>query len=436
VLVAATWLGMPAAASERELDNDSAPSSAGDILTPITRTFPVESQRASLFPWLTEPLRELPAFFADSRVEIRFRTYYLRQDRVDGLLSEAWAMGGSFYYRSGWLANLFQTEVEAFTSQPIIAPGSRGDTLLLEPDQDGYSVLGIANGKLRYGGLLLTGYRQYLHLPYANRQDNRMTPNTFESVTLQKPEGTLRFVTGYSWKVKLRDSDKFRSFPKALGIDKERGLAHLGVLWLPSDAIQLGSTAGAIPDILTTSYTELNINHAFSERVTGRLDAQFTYRDDIGDDLLGDRLDQAWNVGFRTAGSYAGLMVRLGMSITGGDGGITSFYGTNPSYAELMQRSFTAKDEKAVGASLSYDFAGVGVDGLTAIANFVAAFDGERDGVRQDAQEFDLTVDYQIGRGWLSNFWFRVRASWLHAAKAEQDSTDVRVILRYDLPVI
>jgi hypothetical protein len=423
-------------AAERELDQDPPPSTAGEIKTPIERAFPVERERPPLIPWVGERLRELPPFFADSRLDVRFRSYYLRKDRASDVLSEAFAMGGSLYYRSGWLAGLFQAEVEGFTSQPIVAQDSRTGTLLLKPVQQGYSVVGIANGKLRYGGLVLTGYRQYLDLPYANRRDNRMIPNTFEAVTLTKPEGALRFTTGYAWKVKLRFSDEFRSFPKALGIDKERGLAYLGVVWQPSEALRLGATTGTIPDILATGYGELNLRHPFSERLEGRLDVQGTYRDDVGDDLLGDLLDQTWNVGVRASGSYAGWVARLGMSVTGGKASINSFYGTNPSYVDLMQRTFTAEDEKALLASLSYDFSHLGVDGLTLIVNFVAGFDGKLVGVRNDAQEVDVTLDYRIPEGWFEGFWLRIRGSWLNEETAGRDGSDVRVMLRYDFPVI
>ena len=210
VFVAAVVLpASPAPAAERELDRDPPPSSAKEIETPIERVFPEVPVRPPLFPWFREKLQELPPFFADTQLEARYRTYYLRKDRTIDVLSEAWAMGGSVYYRSGWLLDHLQLEAEGFTSQPIIAPEDRDGTLLLAPGQQGYSVLGIANGKLRLGGLVLTGYRQYLDLPYVNRQDNRMTPNTFEAITLVKPEGRLRFSTGYSWRIKLRNSDKF-----------------------------------------------------------------------------------------------------------------------------------------------------------------------------------------------------------------------------------
>jgi hypothetical protein len=133
VILAAAVFPSPARAAERELDQDPPPSSASEIESPIQRMFPEEPVRSPLFPWVRNRLQKLPAFIADTVFEARFRTYYLRKDRTTSLLgddglSEAWAMGGSIYYRSGWLEDLFQVEVEGFTSQPIVAPEDRAAT--------------------------------------------------------------------------------------------------------------------------------------------------------------------------------------------------------------------------------------------------------------------------------------------------------------------
>jgi hypothetical protein len=73
---------------------------------------------------------------------------------------------------------------------------------------------------------------------------------------------------------------------------------------------------------------------------------------------------------------------------------------------------------------------------LSAILNFAAGFDGEVDGTRSDSREVDVTLDYRNKQGWLESFWLRVRGSWLNDDSADRDGTDVRVILRYDFPVI
>jgi hypothetical protein len=429
-------LASSALAAERELDQDPPPSSASEIETPIQRVFREAPVRPPLFPWVRQRLQDLPPFFSDTQLEARFRTYYLRQDTTSDILSEAWAIGGSIYYRSGWLEDVFQVEVEGFTSQPIVAPDSRDGTVLLEPRQEGYSVLGIANAKLRYGGIVLTGFRQYLDLPYVNRQDSRMTPNTFESLTLAKPEGPLRFSAGYTWRIKRRTSDEFRSMTKAIGLDKDRGLGHGGVVWDPHEDFHIGAVGAGVADVFAGAYGELSFGLDLADGWEGRLDGQYTYQWEVGEDLLGNLLDDTWNVGVRASTSYAGAVFRLGLSVTGPDAAIVSLYGTNPTYVDLMQRTFNRADEKALLASLSYDFSGLVPLPLSVIVNFVAGFDGEVLGDSRDGQEIDLTIDYRPKRGVLRNFWLRLRGSWLSEDGAPQDGTDVRVIVRYDFPVI
>jgi hypothetical protein len=436
VVAAAMVFASPAPAAEQELEDAPPPSSAHEIQTPIQRiiTEPPKERRA-LIPWLYQPLQKLPPFFADTQLEARFRTYYLRKDRTNDVLSEAWAMGGSIYYLSGWLEDLFQVEVEGFTSQPIVAPDNKGGTLLLQPVQEGYSVLGIANGKLRYKGIELTGGRLYLDLPYLNRQDNRMTPNTFEAITLQKPRGELKFNTGYAWNIKPRNSDAFVSFAEAAGVPADRGAAWGAVIWDPGENFHGGMFAGAVPDIGGKAYGELGVGRDLADGWYGRIDGQFTYQFDIGDDL-GDAADNTWNLAIRAAASHAGAVFRLGMAFAGPNA-LKNFWGASASYGDLMQRTFNRPHEKALLASISYDFSGLGVDGLSAIVNFAAGFDGKVDGGRSNAQEVDATIDYHVKtEGWWKSFWLRVRGSWLNDESADRDGIDVRVILRYDFPVI
>ena len=101
-----------------------------------------------------------------------------------------------------------------------------------------------------------------------------------------------------------------------------------------------------------------------------------------------------------------------------------------------MQRTFNQADEKALLASLSYDLSRLGIEGVSAIANFAQSWDSVIAGARGRAREFNFTVDYRIGRGVLESLWLRLRASWLHEQAAPHNGTDFRVILRYELPVI
>lgn len=430
-------IGVPrsASATERELNEASPPVSAESIQSPIERALPPDAadEESPPFSWLSEKLEDLPPFFADTQLEARFRTYYFRKDRLSPSLDEAWAIGGSLYYRSGWLADMFAVEVEGFTSQPLYAPQDRDGTLLLGRVQDGYSALGIANASLRYRGIELTGYRQYLELPFLNRNDSRMTPNTYEALTLSRKEGALRFSTGYVWKIKQRNSKDFSSMSRAIGLPRDRGVAFFGLVWDPTENLHVGAIAGVLPDVVASLYAELGfVRTRFFRDLETRVDTQLAYQEAIGDDLLGTGYDEAWNLAVRSSTSYEGILFRLGVSITGSRAPILALWGGSPSYVDLMQQTFTRADEKALLVSVSYDFAHLGVEGLSAITNIVAAFDGEVGDETGDAQEVDLTIDYRFREGAFRNLWLRVRGSWLHDDRLDRDSTEIRVILRYD----
>jgi hypothetical protein len=427
----------PSWGGERELEDAPPVSDVDEIRSPIRSVFPRPLRERHLLPSLRRQLKDLPPFFSDTALEANFRTYYRRQDRTSDLLSEAWALGGSIAYRSGWFADVAAIEVEGFTSQPMVAPDDRDGTGLLDSGQDGYTVLGIANAKLRYKGLVLTGYRQYHDLPYLNRAGTRMTPNTYESITLAKPEGNLKFSTGYTWNIKRRNSNEFVSLTEALGLDVDRGLFHAGVVWDPDDGLHLGFVTGFLEDVFTGVYSEFGFTRSLGRGFEARLDTQFSYRADVGEDLLGDSLDDAWNIGIRTSASRQGWVGRLGFSITGPSASILSAFGTNPTYVDLMQSSFNRPGEKAMLVSLSYDLAQVGWSGFSVIANFVAAYKGENlAGRHRDRQEVDLTVDYRPPEGALSGFWLRLRASALAEEEEDRIGTDVRIILRYDFPLL
>ena len=435
LLLAVSWLGS-ATASEREVEQEVPGGSARDAQSPIQRVFPRIAHREPILRRLSERLEGLPTFFSETELGAKYATFYKRDDRAAGDLAEAWAMGGSLYYRSGWLEEFLQFEVEGFTSQPIVAKEDRGGTLLLEDRQNGYTVLGIANARLQHRGLRLTGYRQYLDLPYLNRRLNRMTPNTFEAITFEKFEGPIRFSVGHTWRIKQRNSEEFVSMARAAGVPKDRGLTHAGLLWAPNDDVQTGVVVGHLRDLLTGLYGETNLIRTIDQNLELRLDMQFTYQWEDGQDLLGSALNDAWNFGARGAASFHGFVMRLGYAQTGSHASIRSLYGTPPSYVDLQKQGFNRPDEKVLLATLSYDFAHVGVEGLRTILYFAAGFDGEVGTAQGDEQELDLIVDYRLGAGRFEDLWLRFRGAWVHDGVIGRDGTDFQVILRYEFPLI
>ena len=99
-------------------------------------------------------------------------------------------------------------------------------------EQEGYAVLGQVNGEVLVApGHFLRLYRQEYDTPYISKNDNRMTPNTFEGYSFQGAFGgkegapELRYGGGYVTKIKERNSDKFVWMSRDAGADVERGVA-------------------------------------------------------------------------------------------------------------------------------------------------------------------------------------------------------------------
>ena len=183
-----------------------------------------------LFEPVKEAMKDLPPFLRDTDLKIHFRTYYLNREKSDGATeNEAWAFGGWVSYKSGWLFDTFGIGATFYGSAPLYAPDDKDGTLLLKPGQEGYYVLGEAYAALRYQDYaLLKGYRQLVDQSYINPQDNRMTPNTFEGVTLGGKVDWVQYLAGYLWEIKPRNSDEFISMAEQAGATGQRRRRHHG----------------------------------------------------------------------------------------------------------------------------------------------------------------------------------------------------------------
>ena len=124
--------------------------------------------------------------FRDTKFEFNFRTFYFDRHQFSGDISQALAIGGWAGLKTGYFLDHIAFGITGYGSQPLFAPEDRDGTLLLKPGQDGYIVLGEAYADIRIvEGLNINIGRKGYDTPYINRNDVRMTPNTFEAIVLQ-----------------------------------------------------------------------------------------------------------------------------------------------------------------------------------------------------------------------------------------------------------
>src|SRR5881394_3781439 len=155
---------------------DSALTSVEQGQTPLVDSFEFRQ-------WRLEKRRQA---LKDTKFEFNFRTFYFDRSDFSGAEKQAWAIGGWLGLKTGYIFDHIAFGATGYTSQPIYAPDDRDGTLLLGPHQEGYTVLGELYADIRImDGLNITVGRKGYDTPFINRNDVRMTPNTFEAIVLQ-----------------------------------------------------------------------------------------------------------------------------------------------------------------------------------------------------------------------------------------------------------
>jgi hypothetical protein len=101
-----------------------------------------------------------------------------------------------------------------------------------------------------------------------------------------------------------------------------------------------------------------------------------------------------------------------------------------------MREDFDRAGEDAWQVGIAYDFARLGLEGLSAFANYAEGYGARNSETREslpNEREFEITADYKPNLGFLHGFWLRVRGA---VVERDGTSTELRVILNYAIPVL
>jgi hypothetical protein len=373
----------------------------------------------------------------DASLELRPRSYYFDRQRDDAADSQAWALGGALEYDTGWLHDRLKLGATLHTSQKLYGPSDKDGTLLLKSGQNSFTVLGESHLTARLmQQTMLRLYRQDLNLPYVNRQDSRMVPNTFEAYLLFDIDDTrFNYVGGHLRQMKRRNETRFISMSEAAGAsDVDRGVSTLGARYNFTDQINIGAINYHGWDVMNIFYTEGNMAWPLGEDLALRLSAQYTDQRGVGDERIGDFETSA--IGGKFALSYRNAILSLAFSSIDNDSRIRSPWGGYPGYLSLIHKDFDRAGEDAWLVGMSYDFSRLGLPGLSTFANY-ASGDTPDSGSKAspDQEEFDLTVDYRFSDT-LDGLWIRARTAIVDQDGSDgEDSQDYRLIVNYSVPL-
>lgn len=393
------------------------PATVEEIVSPLDMSFYEWVKRRPITTWLKDKLKDMPPFLRDTDLNLQLRTYYLFEQGFDHSYKEAWAGGGWLDYQSGWLCDLFKIGATLYTSQPLYAPDGRDGTRLLASGQEGYLALGQAYGRIKlYDRNEIRVFRQSYDSPYINRNDSRMTPNTFEGYTVHGAFGEgktgpgLTYAAGYIPKIKERNSDEFVYMSEAAGAKVERGTVTGGGRFTYGTS-SIGAIDYFTPDILNIFYGEAKHVWKVTEDLGLYFGGQFSHQQSAGDNLLTGSSFYTYQVGLLTEVGYMNGILSFAYTKNGDGADLRNPWSSFPGFTSVQIRDFNRAGEQAFMVKASYDWKRF-LPGLTTYVLYTVG-NGRKDPSTgcglPDESEIDGDIQYRITDGVMDGLWLRLR---------------------------
>lgn len=334
--------------------------------------------------------------FVAGKASGQIRAAYVSQDNaVDGD-TYGTSFGGVLKYETAdW--NGVKLGVGAYISQKLhFASGDEDkiNTDLFDMDGKSYAYVGEAYVDYTLGDLNLKVGRQQLDTPFADTDDIRMHPNTFEALiaTYSGIEGTTLvggFVTrwaGYDSEGTL-SKEKF----KKLGGDNSNGVAVVGIVNESIENLALQAWYYNIDEVADAIYADATYAIPFSETMGVELSAQaanFNEEKASGMDGKVYGIGAAFNAGPLTLGAaYNKASNDSGKSVSNGFGG-------GPYLTSMEEMTIDGyEDAKAYQLSAELDLADAGLEGVTLTALYG---DFKSTPADMHVKEFDIIASLEL----------------------------------------
>lgn len=413
-------------------DTDGAPSSTEQGRTSMDESFGPRSHA----DWVRETRRKA---LEDTKLDVQVRSYYLDRTKYDDSESEAWALGGSIGFKTGYFRDRFAFGATGYTSQPLYGPDGKDGTLLLQSGQEGYAVIGEVYGEFLINEKTRLSFgRRALDTPYINRNDSRMTPNTFQAVTFHglygTPEtGEWRVGGGYIDEIKERTAESFVSMSQDAGAPDgvDEGVWALGANWKKGD-FSIGAIDYYSQDIINIFYTEAKYAIPLGGKWKLGLLAQYTDQTSVGDELLrGTDFDsQQW--GTKADFTYERATLSFAYTSASGDTDMQGPWSGYPGYTSVQVEDFNRDGEDAFMLRAAYNLSSLKNASIYAL--YVNGSDPDSPTAYAKA-EYDLNFQWTAAEGRWGGLMVRLRYAHIEQDDpAGTDQDDVRVMVYYDPP--
>ncbi|MEK8078485.1 OprD family porin [Pseudomonas sp. XK-1] len=391
------------------------------------------------------------AFIEDSKASIEARNFYYNSDfREDAgqSKSEEWAQGFLLRMESGYTEGTVGFGVDAlatFGFKLDSGDGTAGSGLL-NPDrsggsQDNYGGLGLTAKAKVSESVLKVGALQ-LKNQAVGSSDSRLLPQVFRGANLvSKDIAGLTLDLGYLDEVNNRNSSDYQDM--RLNTFTNSGITVSGA----NQANQFIFAGGnyKLTDNLTGGYYYSNLEDLYKQHsfnlvhVLPLADKQSLKSDLRYARSTDDGSSNVDNKAFGAMFTYAisGHSFGLGYQNMSGDTGF-AYIGdsVDPFLVNYVQvGNFAAKDETSWQARYDFNFASIGIPGLTFMTRYLTGDNIDR-GANPEGKEWERNMDiaYVVQDGTFKNLGIK----WRNATMRNNFSRDIdqnRLIVSYTLPL-
>lgn len=392
---------------------------------------------------------ELRRFLHDeAAATVHLRSYFLDRREDEPPNRAALAGGGWIGLQSGWLYDTFQIGAVGYTSQPIWAPRDSWETsdgtVLLRPGGYGFFTLGEAYASLRWNGQVFTAYRQHIDELEVNSRGDRMIPNTFEAYALRGTIAeTVRYFAGYVAAMKPRDQTGFFNMAEIAGApDVNAGMMLASLKYGDMEKLSLRLSTYVVPDILWSSYADAGGTIAIDDTLKLQLSAQLAVQGSTGANLLTDEPFSTFWAGGQATASWGPFSLWLAYTQTGSSAAWQAPYGIWIGYNKRQVLDFNRAGERASQVGAGYDFASIGLPGLTFLVSATYGADAIAPDTGQALSqnwEYDLDLLFSADKlplpDWLKPLRLRGRVGFTHQylGGSVTSVTEYRAVLNYEL---
>ena len=334
--------------------------------------------------------------FAQGSVGGEARLAYISQKNPAGTPdTTAGAIGGQLRYETAsW--NGVKLGVAAYISQKIdalSADGVKQNPDFFDAQGDSFAYVGEAYAEYAVNDLAVRVGRQQLDTPFADTDDIRMLPNTFEAAIatytgLEKTTLIGGYVTRWAGFDSGDDISKFKRLDGA----SSKGAAVAGIIYEGVEALPLRGWYYGIDDLADAAYADAMYGHALNETLKLEFGAQAAY------------FDERRNSGIDGSVAGAFAMAEVGplrcigafnVARSDGNKAVTNGFGGGPYFTSMEEMTIDGlNDAEAYVAVLEADFASLGAEGLNAVAAYGHFESGSVPS--EEAEEVDLVVAYEF----------------------------------------